>query len=374
MKIVKAGYHIETEIDGDRMLRAIERAGRTCYKSEDRITDTSARKFVQMILERGHHSVLEHESFSVRFVCDRGVSHEIVRHRLASYSQESTRYCVAGDSKLTCKNPHHRLTVRDLYNNKQTSRNGSWKRISIRQLDLESYELTWGRVRDIFHVGKKHVVKVRTRLGYELLCTPDHELLTDKGWRAASDTKQTRIAISGGAANIGRVPWNKGLRHSKIRLFARFDSVIEVSDAGSVDVFDISMADGNQNFAANGIIVHNCNYSKAKFGKEIAVIDPRPHMTQKQFGTWCGMIEDVETTYFMLLDEGAKPQMARSILPNSLKTELVMTANLREWRHFFTLRTAPAAHPQLREITIPLLLELQAKIPVVFNDIEVDRP
>ena len=93
MKIINASYSIETPIDGAEILKRIEKAGRTCYKSEDRITEESAENFVRMLIERGHESVLEHESITVRFICDRGVSHEIVRHRLASYSQESTRYC-----------------------------------------------------------------------------------------------------------------------------------------------------------------------------------------------------------------------------------------------------------------------------------------
>ena len=89
MKIINASHSIETPIDGAEILKRIEKAGRTCYKSEDRITDESAGAFVRMLIERGHESVLEHESITVRFICDRGISHEIVRHRLASYSQES---------------------------------------------------------------------------------------------------------------------------------------------------------------------------------------------------------------------------------------------------------------------------------------------
>lgn len=204
MRIVRSSYSIETPIDGDAMLQRIERAGRTCYKSEDKITPDSARQFIAMIIKRGHHSVLEHEWVSVRIICDRGVSHEIVRHRLASYSQESTRYC---------------------------------------------------------------------------------------------------------------------------------------------------------------------NYSKARFGEEITVIDPRPHLTAEQFGHWEATIAHIERAYFWLIEGGAAPQMARSILPNSLKTELVMTCNLREWRHFFTLRTSDAAHPQLREITRPMLVEFRNRIPVALDDV-----
>jgi thymidylate synthase (FAD) len=187
------------------MLRRIERAGRTCYKSEERVTAESAEKFVRMIMfQYKHHSVIEHESVSVRFVCDRGISHEIVRHRIASYSQESTRYC---------------------------------------------------------------------------------------------------------------------------------------------------------------------NYSKDKHGSEINVIEP-PGMTEAQREHWVQAMTEAEIYYFTMLEDGAKPQIARSVLPNSLKTELVMTANLREWRHFFHMRCDTPAHPQIRELAIPLLHEFQELIPVIFEDLK----
>lgn len=87
MKIVKPGFEILTNITGNE-LKLIELAGRTCYKSEDKITDESAKKFVKNIVSRGHEAMLEHSILSVKFICDRGVSHELVRHRLASFAQE----------------------------------------------------------------------------------------------------------------------------------------------------------------------------------------------------------------------------------------------------------------------------------------------
>lgn len=203
MKIVKPSYEIVTPIDRFTVLRQIEAAGRTCYKSEEKITEDSASRFVKMVIKRGHHSVIEHFSFSVRFICDRGVSHEIVRHRLASYSQESTRYC---------------------------------------------------------------------------------------------------------------------------------------------------------------------NYSADKFGGEITVIEP-PDITLEQAIAWHGAMQQAECSYFDMITHGATPQIARSVLPNSLKTEIVMTANLREWRHFFMLRTDKAAHPQMRELAVPLLAECQTLLPEIFGDI-----
>lgn len=207
MKIVSPDFEVLSLVDGQAILHDIERCGRVCYKSEDKITETSAQAFVGNIIERGHEAVLEHASVTVKFTVDRGVSHEIVRHRLAAYCQESTRYC---------------------------------------------------------------------------------------------------------------------------------------------------------------------NYSKDGFGRQVTFI--QPHFLDR--GTrgwelWVLACEQAEKAYFDLLNWGCSPQEARAVLPNSLKTEVVMTANLREWRHFFKLRTAPAAHPQMREVTIPLLRRMQELIPVVFDDIKL---
>ena len=207
MRTIKPIAVIESHVDSDYILKQIELAGRTAYKSEDKITNDSAKDFVKMILKRGHLSVIEHQSVSVRFICDRGVSHEIVRHRLASYTQESTRYC---------------------------------------------------------------------------------------------------------------------------------------------------------------------NYTKGKFGNEITVIEPCFwSQDDEKYRVWRQTIEMIEAGYNRLVELGATPQEARSVLPNSLKTEIVVTMNLREWRHFFTMRTSAAAHPQMREVAIPLLKEFQKQIPIIFDDVEV---
>lgn len=207
MKIIKPYHEIITPLNGKAVLQRIEECGRVCYKSEGKITEDSCYSFVRGIVRRGHEAVLEHATLTVRFVCDRGVSHEIVRHRMASYCQESTRYC---------------------------------------------------------------------------------------------------------------------------------------------------------------------NYIKDDFGSEITVIQPSYLAEEtRAFASWRVACEIAERSYFTLLDWGCTPQEARAVLPNSLKTEVIMTANIREWRHFFKLRTAKAAHPQMRELVIPLLLELKANIPIVFDDIPV---
>ncbi len=208
MNIIEPGFEVLDDLDGRRMLRKIEAAGRICYKSEENITDGSAEIFVRSILKNGHESVIEHEKISVRVVCDRGVSHEIVRHRIASYSQESTRYC---------------------------------------------------------------------------------------------------------------------------------------------------------------------NYSKEKFGKELTFIKPVFwEEDSKEYQLWKNLMKKTEASYNELIEMSAAPQEARSILPNSLKTEIVITMNLREWRHFFRLRTSKKAHPQMRQISRMILEYFKENIPAVFDDIDAD--
>lgn len=204
MRVIKPSYEI-LSLPSREALRILELAGRTCYKSEDKMTPETAEPFIARIVKSGHESVIEHASATVRFVCDRGVTHELVRHRLASYSQESTRYA---------------------------------------------------------------------------------------------------------------------------------------------------------------------NYAKDRFGSEITVI--RPCFWQEgspEYAAWLSAMESAERAYLSLIQGGAKPQEARSVLPNSLKTEIVMTANMREWRHVFRLRCDAPAHPQIREVMLPLLGEFHERLPVLFADL-----
>ncbi|MBP7320483.1 MAG: FAD-dependent thymidylate synthase [Lachnospiraceae bacterium] len=218
MKSTKAFYHIETEINGIELLKQIESVGRTCYKSEDRITDDSATKFVRSLIKNGHEAMIEHNSITVRFICDRGVSHEIVRHRIASYGQESTRYCNYSNDK--------------------------------------------------------------------------------------------------------------------------FSSEINVIDITDGIALDTKMK----------------NYT--------------PELIQEIMNEWLAAMEDAERHYIKMIELGATAQIARGVLPTSVKTEIVVTMNLREWRHFFKLRAHISAHPQMRELALPLLKEFQSLIPCVFDDLE----
>lgn len=215
MKVIDQHWFWEQEVPTNAP-QIIEAAGRTCYKSEDKITDESAGKFVKMIADKGHHSVLEHISASVRLITDRGVTHELVRHRLASYSQESTRYCNYGGGDVVFIKP-------------------VWFKIPA-------------------------------------------ELLP-------------------------RIPY----------LPSSFSS--------------------------------------------------------REERLWSESMILSERYYHDLLKQGQSPQQARSVLPNSLKTEIVMTANLREWRHVFALRCSNAAHPQIRELLLPVYEAFKKRLPEVYEGV-----
>ena len=210
MKMIEAYHEILTPITG-KELKELEAIARVCYKSEDKITDDgkSAERLIRHLISNGHEAMLEHKSLSVKFVCDRAISHELVRHRMASFAQESQRYC---------------------------------------------------------------------------------------------------------------------------------------------------------------------NYSKDKFNAEVTFIKPwwlcDDDLGFAPFATACQTAEDV---YFELLAAGWQPEQARGVLPNATKTEIVMTANYREWRHILKLRTDLAAHADMRHMMNFLLAELQMKIPVIFDDIPLRR-
>lgn len=209
MKIVRPSVELINPPEYKTLLSTIEQAGRVCYKSENKIKEGSAEKFIKGIIASGHESVLEHGSITARIVCDRGVSHELVRHRLASYSQTSTRYC---------------------------------------------------------------------------------------------------------------------------------------------------------------------NYSNERFGSEIEFVAPwwydDESIPDGAATVWRIAMRDAKDAYMQLIDEmGMRPEAARAVLPNSLKTEVVMTANIREWRHMLKLRLAPAAHPDMRIVANLLLAEMATKYPVFFEDV-----
>lgn len=213
MKIIEPSAVLMRDFDGAEVMKFLELCGRTAYQSAKNITDDSAEKFIRNIIKRGHESVLEHFSATFKIICDRGVMAELTRHRLASFTIESTRF-----------------------NNYNSSKN--------------SFEISF-------------------------ICP--------------------------------------------------FETIPDIP-------FE-------------------------------------PDETVLPFLEWKYSMTIAENTYMRLTSKGIKPEIARSVLPNSLKTEIVMTANLREWRHILKLRTDKAAHPQMRQVAFMILKILKDKLPVVFEDI-----
>lgn len=214
MKIIKPSVKILTYTPASDIYKAIEYAGRTCYQSRDKITDTSYEDFIKNLIKRKHLSVLEHQSISVQVICDRGVSHELVRHRIAAYSQTSTRY--------------------------------------------------------------------------------------------------------------------------------------------------VSYKDGIE-------VIEPCFWNEKNENNELYYDE------WQKYELWKEHMHSCQDKYKELIELGTTPQEARSILPNSLKTEIIVTMNLRSWRHFLLLRCAKTAHPQMREIALLLLTEMMGYLPIIFEDINFEE-
>ncbi len=373
MLLVKPSHEILTEIDGERILKNIERAGRTCYKSEDKITEDSAKKFVKMVAKRGHHSVIEHENISVKFICDRGVTHEIVRHRLAAYSQE----CITGDTKVT-----KLYTIKDLYDRQESG--SSYDKTHNKTINLKSVNehglIIPNKIKKVFYKGKQKVYEVKTKLGYSIKSTLSHRYKNkDEIYDFLENFVVGDLLFVNGRPSLVKVDdWYIGKKEI-------LDEIISIKYIGEEDTYDIEMHEPYHNYVANGFIVHNstryCNYS----GGVTYIIPPWINIKEGKYEPkeywpdeisddmpswlWFKAMLDAEHVYTTLLREGWSPQQARSTLPNSLKTEIVMTANIREWRHVFTLRCSKASHPQMNELMIPLLSTLKEKVPILFDDI-----
>ena len=205
MKIISPSFEILSSVAPEVILKNLEAYGRVCYKSENKATPASTDPFIRKLIKSGHESVIEHEKITVRIICSRSVTHEIIRHRIASYTQESTRYC---------------------------------------------------------------------------------------------------------------------------------------------------------------------NYAQERFGNELTFVKPCFWAYDSAaYSIWLKQMQSIEDNYLALIAASATPEQASSILPSSLKSEIIVSMNLREWRHFFKLRTSKRAHPQMREISIPLLCAMQNLLPAVFDDI-----
>ena len=285
MKLIKPSFEVWEQSSGlEGIYKQIERAGRICYKSENKITEDSAKPFVDRMIKSGHGAMLEHGTVYLR-VEDSGLLNRI--------KDISSKY----------------------KSNKYSKVNTLITRESIAMCTTESFITTNLRV----------LVENNWLDDLKYLCEP-------------TEYHERRVTV--------HFVCDRGVSHEFVR--HRVFSFAQES-------------------------TRYCNYSKDKFGNEVTFIQPcwlnetileelphnekiiRYHSPESIF---IASLVTVEKDYFSLLDRGWKPQEARAVLPNALKTELVMTGFVEDWINFFKLRTASNAHPQARELAIPLLEEL----------------
>lgn len=160
--------------------------------------------------------------------------------------------------------------------------------------------------------------------------------------------------------------------HGKFKIGTEImpDVIVNIKYSGFEEVYDLEMI-GLPNYIADGFVVHNStrfvNYEKKM---EPNFIKPDGINGEDNRRSWYNAIQQCEESYKELITQGISPQIARSVFPNALASRIIVTGNLRNWRHFFIMRTTIEAHPQMREVTIPLLEKFKDKIPILFDDIE----
>lgn len=161
--------------------------------------------------------------------------------------------------------------------------------------------------------------------------------------------------------------------HKKSLAILYSDSIISIEDVGIKHVYDLEVCSQYHNFVANGVVVHNCNYSKDKFDNNIKFINPVYITNPNDYACWKECMKHIETYYMLMANNGAIPDQCRMLLPHSTAAQVVMTCNIREWRHILGLRCAKAVHPSIRQILIPLLLKFKQDMPELFNNIPYDE-
>lgn len=371
MRVVEPKIEIEN-FDGIQIMKNIERACRTCYRSEGKVTEDSFKKLLTNCINRGHESILEHEKVSVRILGDISFYKDITRHRHASFSIESTRYCVAEGMRIDFLNPHMHYTIDELYNAAMNSKNGSWKRMKIKNVNENTGKIQYCKFKNIMFNGEKECLRIKTDLGYEIIVTPEHLIYTPNGYVEAKELNVgEKMYVNGVTVKADKLYHNQSLKI----IYA--DTIVSIENVGKRKVYDIEMDSEFHNFVANGVVVHNCCYDKDKFGNEITFINP-PYFRTENTGTtdllkkrelWKECMEYIEKTYMKMRDMGCPPDECRMILPHSTAAEIAMTANIREWKHIFELRCSNRAHPSVQQIMIPLLLYFKKQMPEIFDNV-----
>lgn len=315
MNIIKAGFVIEGRSELRGGISNIERAGRTCYKSEDKAESGSADRFVRAIINNRHEAMLEHGDYIF-----------MVDEQVWNFTHEALMQA----EKISGVRPMVQMTNV----NKRPIVSGNiraWRDLMRNTVAGQYFS---------GHIDPIYTFDIREKMGECFESIPDEHVrrIFYEDLRGHAE-KLTHLR------QTVRFTVDRGVSHELVR--HRLFSFAQES-------------------------TRYCNYSKGKFGNAITVIEPC-YLKQgtPQYDSWRGACAYAENAYFMMLEERCSPQEARAVLPNSLKTEVVVTGNLREWRHFFALRarqvTGPA-HPQMAEVAIPLYEADKKLYPDVFRD------
>lgn len=329
MRVVSPSFEILTPIDTDEALKLIENVGRTCYKSEDKITEESALPFVSGIIKRGHEAVIEHHSFI--------------------FELSNTSYTKLRGSILLLERCGFNSFIRFTSTNRHvvSANVRAWRDFFKACLDNNVMipEFVW----EFIHENKVFFPEFKD-IGMDVNVNSNDLFKPLTIYELQEGTEQlTHIDMTVRLTN------DRGVSHEEVR--HRVASFAQES-------------------------TRYCNYAKDKFGAEVTYIDIKGGMDydskvhnlpaeiqQQIYDEWVQACIDAERHYNRMIELGATPQIARSVLNNSTKTEICITMNLAEWRHFFKLRCAPSAHPAMREIAIMLLKAFKLLFPAIFDDI-----
>jgi thymidylate synthase (FAD) len=316
MKVIAPSFEILDELDRQSLAVRIEVCGRLCYKSEDKITPESAVPFIRTIIKHGHNSVTEMGVLTLRVFFDSEVLankfYQVIPRFLHVDRIEKNEMLITGSVR----------SFRELYMN-----NPGVKIIKAITAYLSS----------------------ENPLFFEDL-QPKH------GWVPQDGVSVAKVPL----AEVDALPTDLLAKH---RYMAVKFIVNRAVTHEIVRHRPCSYLQESQRY---------CRYSQDKFGNEVTFIKPMFFKEgSNEYQLWEKAVLDTEKIYLQLL-ETSSPQAARTVLPNSCKTELITYANLLEWLHIFKLRVTPAAEPSMREVMIPLYKRFQEIFPAVYGDLELN--
>ena len=338
MKTINAGYRL---IDDPSITKKIEKVARVCYKSEDKIDEGTDMIMCRSLIKRQHTAMLEHASL----ILEVGEQEYSLIETLRSFMEnmiedgEQNRKCYRRYTNSTLDGNNYRYFI--------SGNIRAWYEFmmyanSVNGLPKRLYNIINDNVNNIFDIDVDAFDFVTFDMydedDFYAKVVTDMNQLTDEE-RMVHETFSVLFTV------------DRGVTHELVRMR------------------DCSFAQESTRY---------CNYNLGKFGNEITVILPcffdtgmDTHSNSLVYKEWESACKNAEASYFKLLEYGAKPQEARDVLPTSVKADIVMTTNLAEWKHIFNLRACDStgpAHPQMKEVMIPLFKEMREKYPFAFGD------